>query len=113
MVGGTTYYYIVTASNLIGESAASTHVGTTPLPTPISAEEMSAPSFSTSVGTASLISATTVVGRLYQLQHCDDLADEWENHGPAKHGTGGPLEFLIPILPAEDRHFYRILILQP
>ncbi len=111
---GTTYHYIVTSVNGIGESGSSAQVSATPVAPPILEEERRAPSIEPRGDNAAITAAVSVEGRLYQLQYSDNLSSEsWQNHGTAKAGTGGPLEFLVPVDPENERLFYRLLILQP
>ena len=81
---------------------------------PIISDELRAPALLLFGGDASITTTISVTGHLYQLQHRDDLATgTWQNHGEPKPGTGGPLNFLIPVDPEASRRFYRLLILQP
>ena len=53
----------------------------------------------------------SVIGHTYQIQRSPDLTTEsWENIGTPQAGTGGTLQFVLPVSLAEDRGFYRILI---
>lgn len=113
VIAGTTYHYVVTASNVIGESGASVQASATPPAPPISPEELKAPAIGISGSNASLTASNSIVGHFYQLQFSDDLAAGWENHGEAKAGTGGPLNFVMPIESGSERRFYRLLILLP
>jgi hypothetical protein len=83
-------------------------------PAPITEEELRAPAIHLSGGNISITTALSIAGHLYQLQYSDNLAVEnWQNHGPAQAGTGGPLEFVMPVEPGAGRRFYRLLILTP
>jgi hypothetical protein len=113
VTAGTTYHYVITATNVIGESGASAQASVTPPVPPISPEELMAPAIEISGSNASLTTSTSIVGHRYQLQSSDDLAGEWQNHGEAKAGTGGPLDFIMPIESGSDRRFYRLLIRLP
>ncbi|MCW1923413.1 DNRLRE domain-containing protein [Luteolibacter arcticus] len=109
---GITYFYVVTASNVIGESGTSTQISATPPIPPISEEELRAPGIEVSGGTSTITTAVSVVGHSYQLQYNVGLTpDQWQHHGPAQAGTGGPLNFVIPIDPSASQRFYRLLIL--
>ena len=111
VIPGTTYFYVVTASNIIGESGASAQASATPPAPPISDEELKAPGIEMSGETSTITTALSVVGHSYQLQYNAGLAaDHWQNHGPAVEGTGAPLNFVIPIDPAVSQRFYRLLI---
>jgi hypothetical protein len=83
-------------------------------PAPITADELRAPAIFLTGGNASITTAISVAGHLYQLQSSDNLAaGSWQNHGPARPGSGGQLEFVLPLYPEAGRRFYRLQILQP
>lgn len=83
-------------------------------PSPILAEERTAPSLAITDGTALLVANASVVGHFYQLQYSDNLAsEEWLNYGDAIPGTSGPLEFVMPFDPATPHRFYRLFIFSP
>ena len=112
VIPGTTYFYVVTASNSIGESGVSPQAVATPPAPPISEEELKAPGIERTGGVSSITTAISVVGHTYQLQSNTGLSpDQWQNHGPVQPGTGAPLNFVIPIDPADGQRFYRLLIL--
>jgi hypothetical protein len=111
VIPGTTYFYVVTASNAIGESGPSAQVSATPPVPPISEEELKTPGIEVTGGNSHLTTALSVAGHFYQLQYNAGLtADQWQSHGPAQAGTGGPLNFVMPIDPAAGQRFYRLLI---
>lgn len=116
VASGTTYHYVVTASNGSGESGPSPQASATPAPAPvpITEEELRAPEIHLTGGNTNITIDLSVSGHLYQLQYSDNLAVEtWQNHGPPQTGTGGPLEFIMPVEPDAGRRFYRLLILTP
>ncbi len=111
---GTTYHYIVTAVNGIGESGTSARVSATPSAQPITEAERRPPALAFIDGEAVLATAASVAGRLYQLQVCDDLtAGDWQPLGEPQSGAGEPLEFVVPFESGTRRRFFRLLILQP
>ncbi len=114
---GATYYYVVSASNLAYESPASTEIAATPASALLSEAESAAPHFTITPASgetpasANLVTATSVLGHLYQLQTSTDLAaGSWTDVGEPVEGTGAPLLFSTPYDPAETRRFYRVLV---
>lgn len=107
LTNATTYHYIVTAVNPLGESPPSLQASATP----IGAEQMGPPSITVGpYGTVNLGVKNSVNGRTYQLQRSDTLAG-WINIGTALPGNGGLLSFAETVDPqAVPKRFYRILI---
>jgi glucose/arabinose dehydrogenase/mono/diheme cytochrome c family protein len=110
-VNGTTYYYVVCATNAGGEGLASDTAIATPESPPIGAAEMAAPSISRRASNMVLTVSTTEIGHSYQLQYSDSLAPEsWQNLGVPAAGTGAPLEIEIAASPSVPMRFFRIVI---
>lgn len=109
---GTSYFYIVTASNAGGESDASPEATATIASDrpPVSQEEiMSSGVLSLSPPVIGL--SFTVSGRIYQLQRSTSLLpDSWTDVGAPITGTGAPLQFSDLESPA-GRCFYRVRII--
>ena len=108
---GQSAYYVVTAINAAGESAASSvvYMG----PAPVAASELSAPRFTLSSGSAQ-VTIATLAGRTYQLQRSDTLAaGSWVNVGSAISGTGGNVALTdSSSRTGVVRRFYHVLIFQ-
>ena len=106
---GQSAYYVVTAINSAGESAASNvaFMG----PAPVTASELVSPLLTLSSGTAQATIAT-LSGRTYQLQRSDTLAPgSWVNVGAATAGTGGNVTLSDPTsVSGVARRFYRVQI---
>jgi endoglucanase len=109
---GTTYYYVVSAVSVAGESANSTEASAR-LSVPISTQEMQSPQITIAGGNANATVKSSVLGHAYQLQYRDDLASgSWQNYGSAQAGTGGDLTLTMPVDSLTARRFYRVLIQQ-
>jgi len=114
---GTTYYYIVTAVNAEGESAASAQASAIPAAA-IGGPETLAPAMVMSGTGASANLAFTVqssvLGHTYQLQYTDDLVSgTWTDVGSSQAGTGSNLILNVTVNPSSaPRGFIRILIEQ-
>jgi fibronectin type 3 domain-containing protein len=114
---GTTYYYVITAANTSGTSAASAEASARPS-APITVAERSAPSITLSSNGSGGENATTTVkssvpGHTYQLQHTTDLVNgTWQNVGASKVGDGSDLQLVAPVNSTDARGFFRILIQQ-
>ena len=107
----TTYYYIVTAVNSIGESSPSTEVTCRPV-LPFAPGETNAPAMTISGSTAT-ITLPTVAGRTYQLQRSNTLAPgSWINIGSPVTGTGLSLNLQDPAATGATQQFYRVQITQ-
>ena len=112
VTNGTTYYYVVSASNAGGESAWSMQASARPT-APISTAELQPPVLTIAQATANLSVKSSVVGHTYRLQYCDDLAGGvWQYDGLAQSGNGSDLQFTAPVTPPLSRRFFRILIQQ-
>ena len=117
---GTTYYYIVSATNAFYESPFSVETGGTPGPPaqePVTDTRTITTAFvliaatNEIPATARLTTATSVLGRTYQLQTRTDLtAGQWTDVGGSVPGDGNPITFDAPYDPDEPRRFYRVLI---
>ena len=96
-----------TALDASGNSAKKTfNVTVTP---PIGAREMVAPPLSLVSGTARLTVKSSLAGRIYQVQTCDDLVSgHWSDVGPVQTGSGGDINLSIPIETTVLRRFYRV-----
>ena len=110
VTNGTPYYYVVTTTNSVAESANSAQVTATPVP-PIADWELAAPPISVASGNAvSITLAVTVTGRTYQLQRRDDLTTgTWQNVGSPQTGNGGSL-MLNDSASGIPKRFYRVLL---
>ncbi len=99
----------LSAANFAGNGGA-TLVLTIVSP-PFTEEEMHAPQMEMIGGNVHLTVQASVIGHLYRLQYCDDIATgPWLNHGAAQPGTGGELDFMIPDESNVPRRFYRVHI---
>ena len=114
---GTTYYYVVSAANSVYQSPVSTELAATPDSALLSEVESATPAFEITPASegnpalATLTTATSVAGHVYQLQTCTDLvAGSWQNVGDPVFGDGEPIVFETPYDPAEPRRFYRVLV---
>jgi len=106
---GTTYFYIVTAVNSAGETATATSVAATPVLPPIAAEELFGPGTVLSGSTVQITLKSTVSGRVYRLQRCDDLpTGSWQTIGTPQTGTGSALIFTDSYDSGYPKRFYRI-----
>jgi hypothetical protein len=107
LANATTYHYVLTAVNPLGESLPSPQASATP----IGPEHLRPPSITVGPGGAmSLGVQNSVAGRTYQLQRSDTLAG-WINVGTALPGNGGLLQFAEAVdLQAVPKRFYRILV---
>ncbi|MEO8616473.1 MAG: sialate O-acetylesterase [Luteolibacter sp.] len=108
-LGGSTYYYVVSAVNTNGESANSSEVSATPMLPPVTMAELASSSVTFDSGTANILLAISDSARVYRLQRSYTLSGAWENIGPAWAG-GGPLNFSDSPDPAQGKTFYRIRI---
>jgi autotransporter-associated beta strand protein len=117
LTDGMTYYYVVTAVNAEGESAASAQVSAIPAAA-IGGAETSPPAMMMSGSGAGMNLAFTVqssvAGHTYQLQTSSNLGSgSWTNIGSAQAGTGGNLILNVNVNPSTaPSGFYRILIRQ-
>jgi len=109
LTNATTYHYIVTSVNPMGEGPPSPEASTTP----IGAEHLKPPSIVVALGgEAGLSIANSVTGRTYQLQRSETLLPgSWMDVGTSLPGNGGILQFTETVDPqAVPRHFYRVVI---
>lgn len=112
-INGTTYYYIVTATDVSSnESAAGAEAAATPSP-PISAAEQAAPSAIYTATEARFSLHNSVPGHSYQLEVSPNLA-VWSDIGVSLPGDTTTLQFVVPFDPdGNPRNFYRIEISRP
>jgi autotransporter-associated beta strand protein len=114
---GTTYYYVVAASNNDGEGANSAQVSAIPS-VAIGGPETLTPEMVMSGSGANTNLAFTVqssvVGHTYQVQFSGNLASgSWTNVGSAQAGTGGNITVNVTVNASSVQcGFYRILIQQ-
>jgi len=110
VTNGTTYYYVINASNAGGSSPYSVEVATTPSLL-ITTAEITSVTLSNSANPETLSIPASVLGHTYQLQYRDDLTSgSWSNTGSPQLGTGGSLQFGITPTTGVPKRFYRILI---
>lgn len=109
VVNGTTYSYLITAANDMGDGGTSAPVFAKPSG-PFVAQELQHPLLlRTSPTSASLTQQVSVVGHLYQLQYRDDfLSGAWQPFGSAVQGNGGTIVLPAPVESAAPRRFYRV-----
>jgi len=109
---GTTYYYVVSAVNNVGEGANSDPVTATPS-LPVTLTESNSGQFSlagASGGNVTVIFNGSVPGHTYTIQYCANITQGvWTNVGTAIVGTGGNIQF-PPMTISGTQGFYRILI---
>jgi hypothetical protein len=113
VTNGTSYHYVVSATNGIDEGADSAEAVATPS-VPISDEELRGGSFAIFPTGGIYTFTSSVLGHTYQLQYSDDLLPgTWQNIGSIRAGTGGDLQFDVPLEPGTPRRFFRILVGRP
>jgi cellulose 1,4-beta-cellobiosidase len=110
VTNGTTYYYIVTATDASSnESAASAEAEATPS-LPISAAELAPPSAVYTATEAWFSVANSVPGHSYQLETSPNLI-LWSEMGSSLSGHTATLHFVAPYGPdTTPKMFYRIEI---
>jgi endoglucanase len=101
----------LSAGNFAGNGAAT--LALTITSPSITEDEIRGPKVEIVNGSAHFTVSASVVGHIYQLQYHDDLATgPWLDHGEAVAGTGGELNFVMPVESTVPRRFYRIFIRQ-
>jgi hypothetical protein len=111
VTNGTTYHYVVAATNGSGDSLDSAPASATPVPPPVSAAELSSARIAVGEGSVGVTIKASASGRTYQLQSTENLTTgPWVNIGSAKAGTGGDLPFNEVVDPAVKQRFYRVVI---
>jgi hypothetical protein len=114
LTNGTTYYYLVTAVNSAGETATATAATATPVLPPISAQELVGAAIVVSGSNVQLTVKSSVPGRVYTLQRCDDLqGNSWQTIGVSQTGTGGDLVFIDAYESSIPKRFYRVQLSAP
>jgi beta-galactosidase len=112
VTNGTTYYYVVSAINGVGEGANSDQISGTPS-LPVTTTEASSGQFTlggAAGSTANVVFKNSVPGHTYTIQYCANITNgTWTNIGTAIAGTGGNIQF-PPFVINGTQGFYRIVI---
>jgi hypothetical protein len=108
LTNGTTYYYVVSATGVGGESADSSQVSSVPV---APAQPVILPPYIDGTGTNLVISANTVVGPDYVLETTAGLEGTpvWT---PVftNAGSGGVITNLVPVISTNPHQFFRYLV---
>jgi fibronectin type 3 domain-containing protein len=109
---GLTRYYIITAWNSAGESEGSATVSATASSPPIQDSEKQAPGFSMQGTSSAYITVrNSVAGHTYTLQASQTMAPgDWHDVASPIPGSGGDLQFTIPVDPSVRSRFFRFNI---
>ncbi|MEO8616472.1 MAG: PA14 domain-containing protein [Luteolibacter sp.] len=113
LVNGFTYHYVVSSIAASGEGEdscqATAKLAAQQIIQPVQDWELIGPPLQLTGGNITISPASSVPGRIYQLQRSYTLSGNWENIGPAQTG-GSPLSFSDTPQPAQGKAFYRIKI---
>jgi autotransporter-associated beta strand protein len=107
VVNGTTYFYVVSATNFGGTSADSAEASARPS-APAQDHELLPPKVTFADGNAHVPVPASVIGHTYQIQYSTDL-ENWLDVGAPLPGTGADIEFVIPYDLNAPKKFYRVV----